>query len=359
MRPHEAKRAVAGLRVGILKSRDEGLAHGEAHDALAVQSVGEEADGIREACAANGWTPVDVEAARDPHATLASLRDARVDVVFQLAESIGGDARLEAAAAWMLEWARVPFTGSGPEAITLALRKPLARAVLAAAGVPIPAGIALESADDPLDEPRTFADARARWIVKPSREDASHGIALESVVAGEAAVRARAAYVIRTYHQPALIEEFVDGREFNVGILGTGPSAETLPLAEIDFRGFPEGAPKLVTFKAKWDPASAEYQGSMPAAPRELSPELERSIRARALSAYHAIGLAGYGRVDVRVCARRGPLVVDVNPNPDISPDAGLARAAARGGIPHAELVSRIVREALERAGRAASAAGV
>ena len=93
MRPHEAKRAVAGLRVGILKSRDEGLAHGEAHDALAVQSVGEEADGIREACAANGWTPVDVEAARDPHATLASLRDARVDVVFQLAESIGGDAR--------------------------------------------------------------------------------------------------------------------------------------------------------------------------------------------------------------------------------------------------------------------------
>lgn len=348
------------LRVAILKSRDVGLAHGEAHDALAVTSVGEEADGIAAACAAHGWTAVDVEAAPDPRATLASLHAAAPDVVFQLAESIGGDARLEAAAAWLLEWSRLPYTGSGPRAITLALEKPLARAVLVAAGVAVPAGFVLGRAEADVDDPAAAArlrDPRARWIVKPSREDASHGIALESVVAGEAAVRARAAYVIGTYRQPALVEEFVDGREFNAGVLGSGDAATTLPLAEIDFSAFPAGAPRIVTFAAKWDPASTEYRGSMPVAPRDLAPAVAESIRARALAAYHAVGLAGYGRVDLRLSPERGPLVVDVNPNPDISPDAGLARAAARGGIPHAELVRRIVLDALARAGRAAPAA--
>ena len=337
---------MSALRIGILRSADTGLAHGEAHDALAVQAVGDEARAIEDACRSNGWTPVAVEADADPRITLERLRDARCDVVFQLCESIGGDARLEAAAAWMLEWARVPYTGSGPVAITIALQKPLARAVLVSRNVPVPDGFVLESASDPIP---TLIDERSRWIVKPSREDASHGISTQSVVSGERAVLERAAWVIATYRQPALVEEFVDGREINVSILGRGADAHVLPLAEIDWTGFPAHLPRIVTFAAKWDPKSPEYKGSMPGPVRDLDPELEARARARALAAYDAVGLEGYGRVDLRLHPTRGPLVIDVNPNPDISPDAGLAKAAARGGIAYDELIARIVRSATRR----------
>ncbi len=334
------------MRVGLLRSADTGLAHGEAHDALAVQAVGDEARAIDDACRANGWTPVPIEAGADPLLTLTHLRDARCDVVFQLCESIAGEARLEAAAAWLLEWARIPYTGSGPVAITIALQKPLARAVLASRNVPVPNGFVLETSTDPIP---TLIDERSRWIVKPSREDASHGISTASVVTGERAILERAAWVIATYHQPALVEEFVDGREINVSILGSGEKAQILPLAEIDWTGFPAGAPRIITFTAKWDPASVEYKGSMPGPLRDLAPELEALVRTRARAAYDAVGLEGYGRIDLRVHPTRGPLVIDVNPNPDISPDAGLAKAAARGGIAYEQLIARIVRSATER----------
>jgi D-alanine-D-alanine ligase len=334
------------MRIGLLRSVDVALAHGEAHDAIAVQAVGDEARAIDDACRANGWIPVAIEAGADPRITLTNLRDARCDVVFQLCESIAGEARLEAAAAWLLEWARIPYTGSGPVAITIALQKPLARAVLTARNVPVPIGFVLESATAAMP---ALLEPGTRWIVKPSREDASHGISIASVVSGERAVRDRAAWVLATYRQPALIEEFVDGRELNVSILGSGPTTQILPLAEIDWTGFPDGAPRLVTFTAKWDPASPEYKGSMPGPARDLGPELERLVRDRARAAYDALGLEGYGRIDLRVHPTRGPLVIDVNPNPDISPDAGLAKAAARGGIAYEELIARIVRAASSR----------
>ena len=342
-------------RIGILRSADVTLAHGDAQDALAVQAVGDEAEAVEAACRANGWTPIALEAGSDPARTLEAVRSARCDVVFQLCESIGGDARLEAAAAWLLEWAGIPYTGSGPVAITLALQKPIARAVLAAHGVAVPEGFVLERASDPLPPPFTAAKP-ARWIVKPSREDASHGISTASVVSGEPALRERAAWVIDTYCQPALVEEFVDGRELNVAFLDDETGAQVLPLFEIDWTGFPPGAPRLITFAAKWEPESAEFRGSTPVPPRGLDAELERLVRERARDAYDALGLAGYGRVDVRVHPTRGPLVIDVNPNPDISPGAGLAKAAARGGISHEQLIARIVRAAAARGGVAAAA---
>lgn len=342
------------MRVGIFESRDTTLAHGAAHDAAAVSAVGDESRAIRETCRALGWTPIDVEAAVDPLRTLQDLRDARPDVVFQLAESIGGEARFEAATAWLLEWARIPYTGSGPIALTLALEKPRTRAVLTAAGVATPIGFVVEQADEAL--PAVFATRRAgeAWIVKPTREDASHGIALESVVRSEKALRERAAYVIETYRQPALVEEFVEGREFNVSLIDDSEGTTALPIAEIDYSQFPSDAPRLVTFAAKWDPSSAEYQGSTPIAADDLPTTVARSVRHVALAAYRAIGLAGYGRIDLRLHPTRGPLVLDVNPNPDISPDAGLARAAARGGLRYEELIARIVRDAQRRAHKTA-----
>jgi D-alanine-D-alanine ligase len=187
-------------------------------------------------------------------------------------------------------------------------------------------------------------------MVKPVHEDASHGISLESVCPDAAAARARARYVIERYRQPALVEEFVDGREFNISVLGEGVGARTLELMEIDYSDFPAGAPHLITYNAKWEEESAECTGSKPVPARDLDPELAARIRSAALGAYRAIGLRDYGRVDIRLHPEAGPLVLDVNSNPDISPGAGLARAAARSGLPYVELVGGVVEAAAARA---------
>jgi len=338
----------AAMRVGILASSDRVLSQGEKRDGIAVRACGEEVLAVEAACRANGWEPARIRASSDPRRTLAALDTANPDVVFHLAESVDGDARLESLLATLLEGRAVPFTGSGPKTLWNALHKPLARTKLVQAGVAVPVGFALERPHDPL--PKAFRRApRARWIVKPSREDASHGISLESVVTGERAVHERARYVIETYGQPALVEQFVEGREFNVSILEDANGPRLLPLSEIDYTRFPAGAPKLVTFQSKWIEDSAEYRGTPSIAARKLGRGQARWIQEAALGAWRALGLRGYGRVDMRLDAEGKPRVLDVNPNPDISPGAGLAKAAARAGIDHGNLVTRIVEIALRR----------
>lgn len=331
-------------RVTILTSEDATLASGTELDALAVAAAVGMADAIERSLRARGHR-VERAVAADPAWTLEQLRWTEPDVVFHLAESVDGDARDEARVAALCEWARLAHTGSPPIALAIALEKPLARALLRSKGVPIPRGFVMEKADGPLPD----LGVGKRWIVKPSREDASHGVSAESVVIGEDALRARVAWLVESYAQPALVEEFVDGRELNVSILGTGADARALPLAEIDFSTFPKDRPRIVTYAAKWLEDSAEYKGSPSVPATRLSPAIERAAREAALAAYHEIGLAGYGRVDLRVCAQRGPVVIDVNPNPDLSPDAGLSKTAARAEITHEELVERIVEDAHAR----------
>jgi len=351
-----AKPAASALCVGILASQDRTLAHGEARDRLAVEASGVEVGAVEAACRARGWRTARIAASSDPRRTRAALERYKPDVVFHLAESVGGDARVESLLAGLLDGLGLPYTGSGPKALWAGLHKPIAREKLAAAGVLVPEGFVLENAKSPL--PRAFRrKLKARWIVKPSREDASHGISIESVVTGERAVRERAAFVVRTYAQPALVEEFVEGREFNVSILEEASGPRVLPLSEIDFGLFPKGAPRLVTFASKWMESTAEYRGTPSIAARRTAPGLARAIRDSAKAAWKAIGLRGYGRVDLRIAEDGAPRVLDVNPNPDVSPGAGLAKAAERDGLSHADLIARIVETALRRArGRAAPA---
>jgi D-alanine-D-alanine ligase len=141
----------------------------------------------------------------------------------------------------------------------------------------------------------------------------------------------------------------VEGREFNLSILATAGVPRALPLAEIDFSRFPAGRPRLVTYEAKWVEGHPEFAGTVPVFPEDLDPALAERIRAVALAAFRAVGVRDYGRVDLRLHPRRGPVVLEVNPNPDLSPGAGLARAAARDGIDFPRLVRGILEEALAR----------
>jgi D-alanine-D-alanine ligase len=332
------------VRVAVLYNEDEGLAHGEPSDLLAARGVLDAARGVAEACRECGWDPVEMVAPPDPAILLQQLERARCQVVFHLVEAVRGEARLEAAVAWLLEWARIPYTGSPPVALSVALDKPLCRAVLQAHGVPVAAGRVLARADGSLE------GLRFPLIVKPSREDASHGITLDSVVTDAEGARGRARYVLERYAQPALVEEFVEGREFNVSLLGEGEAARTLPLAEIDYSRWPAGKPRLITYAAKWEEGSEEDRGSVAGEPGPLEPALARRIEEVALAAYRAVGLRDYGRVDLRLHPAAGPIVLVVNGNPDLAPGAGLARSAARAGISHARLVAGIVEAALARA---------
>ena len=333
-------------RVAVAWNDDRSLAHGEAKDAVAVADVIASAAAVIAACRTRGWDTVEVPlagASWECGRTLLRQLDAlEPDVVFNLVESVAGQARLESAVAGILELWGGPYTGSGPVAMTLALDKAIARAVLRDAGVPIARGVAMTTGDEPLGE------LEPPWIVKPSREDASHGIALESVTSDETALRRRARWVVATYRQPALVEEFMGGREINVGLLARSGEMEVLPLSEIDYSGFPAGAPHLITHAAKWEEESAECRGSVPV-PAELEPVLLARTIGAAQAARCAIGVRDYARVDLRIDPVRGPVVLEVNPNPDLSPGAGLARSAARAGITHDEMVARIVEEALAR----------
>lgn len=335
-------------KVCVVYNRDGALAAGSAQDALAVAGVEAAVSGIvaalRPCCRS-------VEALAVPNelrAVLPFVAALDAEVVFNQVESLAGDARREAHFAAALELSGLPYTGSGPRTLAICLDKPLARAVLAARGVPIAPGALLRSAQDPLPE------LRYPLLLKPSREDASHGITLDSLARDEAGLRERARRVIEGYRQPALAEEYLAGREFNVALL-EGPTPEAPPrileLSEIEFSGFPEGAPQIVTYAGKWIEGSPEWNGTRSIAAK-VDPRLGARVREAATAAWHALGLSGYARVDLR--AQAGPegrlAVIDVNPNPDLSPDAGFALTAQRSGISHVELLTHILECALRRA---------
>jgi D-alanine-D-alanine ligase len=325
----------ADRRVAILFNDDSTLVAGEERDRLAVEGVEAVAATVAAGLREHGWSEWRMAVGRDIHPVVDSLRDRRPDVVFNLVESIRGEPRLEAAMAWVLEWLELPYTGSPPEALSAALDKGRAKALLAAAHIPTP-GAAYPA------------------IVKPRRQDASHGISPESVVNNAEEAAARVAYIEARYEQPALVEEFIDGREFNLSLIGPTDGPTLLPPSEIDFTDFTPGRPKVVGFEAKWFEGSPDFLGTLPVFP-DLDDELHTILRTAATGAYTALGLRDYGRVDVRLHPQRGPFVVDVNPNSDLSTDAGLARAAQRAGVEYAELVASIARMALARAGVATS----
>jgi D-alanine-D-alanine ligase len=324
------------LTVAILFNDDQTLVAGEERDRLAVEGVDAVAASVAAAVREAGWSEWRLAVGRDLHPVTDRLRDHRPHVVFNLVESIAGQPRMEAAMAWLLEWLELPYTGSPPEAMSAGLDKAHAKALLQAARIPTP-GVAFPA------------------IVKPRCQDASHGISPESVVVDSAAAAARVAYVRARYLQDAVVEEFIEGREFNLSLLGPADSATLLPPSEIDFSQFTPGRPRVVGFEAKWSEDSADFRGTTPFFPT-LEPEVLGALREVATGAYAAIGLRDYGRVDVRLHAERGPFVVDVNPNPDLSTDAGLARAAAQAGISYSQLVQEVVRMALARAGVATAA---
>jgi D-alanine-D-alanine ligase len=345
-------RARASKRVAVLYNTD----HEDACPALdpaweARAEVGLVATSIAAALADAGHDAHLVPVDGDLTSLRAQLAELEIDCAFNLCESLAGDARLESAVPLVLGLLGVPFTGSPPEVLSFALRKDRVKARLEAAGIPTPAGRVLARDDDPCDLPFPL-------IVKPVREDGSVGIFRTSVVTNAAALARAVDAVVTTLRQPCLVEQFVDGREFNVALLGH-PAPRVLPLSEIDFGGLPADAPRIVSYDAKWMAGSVDDLGTVPVLHPSLPSAVAARVRRAAAEAFRAVGVRDYGRVDVRLASTGVPFVVDVNPNCDLSPNAGMARAAAAVGIDYSALAGLLVRYALRRRRAAGTAAEV
>jgi D-alanine-D-alanine ligase len=151
----------------------------------------------------------------------------------------------------------------------------------------------------------------------------------------------RCEFVIRHYRQPALVEEFIEGRELNVSILGNEKPV-ALPISEIDMRSMPKGTARVCDYRAKWVPESEEYLQTVPRCPAPVGRAMERRVKEIALAAFRLLSCRGYARIDIRLSSRGIPYVLEVNPNPSIGPDAGIARSAAAAGISYPKLICRI-----------------
>lgn len=277
-------------------------------------------------------------------AFVAGLKASAGSMVFNLCEGAFGKSALEMHIAALLELYGARFTGSGPLALGLSLNKGLTKDILSGSGITTPEYAVMNEIPARLKKNLKFP-----LIVKPLREDASIGIDSGAVVKTMKELKKRVDFIIEKYLQPAIVEEYVDGREFNIAVMGNGRSVRALPPSEIEFVDYPEGVPRICCYEAKWVEESPFYNKTVPRCPADIPEGLTAELQSVAVRAYGAIGCRDYARVDVRVGTDGNIKVLEVNPNPDISADAGFARAGKASGLAYPRLISEIVKTAFER----------
>jgi D-alanine-D-alanine ligase len=260
-------------------------------------------------------------------------------VIFNLGEGLDGRLFEEARIAWALEAMGYQFTGSNGDALARSTHKGQTKGLLSAADVDTPPWWLFRHADE-VDAVH-INELPFPLIVKPVAEDASIGVGSNAVVHTGRALRERVAYIIERYRQVALAEAFIVGREFNIAIWGDPP--EVLPLAEIDFGAFDDPYRQIVSFAAKWEEDSFEYHHTPVCCPARVDIETATRLVETAQRAWHSIGCCGYARVDIRMSEQGIPYVVEVNCNPDLSPDAGFYQAARAAGYDYQHMITRIL----------------
>ena len=290
---------------------------------------------------ANGHEPrlLMVDATVEP--VVRALLDDPPELVVNLAESFGGKSALESNVAALLNLLGLRYTGSSPAGLMLAGDKTLSKKVLSFHGILTPKfATVYRGAVD------WAGDIEFPVIVKPPQEDASLGITSKSVVRDIKELLERMGDMQRDYQQPALVESFIEGREFYVGVLGNA-NAEALPIIELDFSKFPADRPRIASWEAKWGDegtgTGAEFAGTESIFPTDVPDELVKRMQEVAVSAFNALRLRDYGRIDLRVTPAEEIYVIEVNPNCYLERESEFSRAAAKSGLEYEALIARIV----------------
>ncbi|HYX91808.1 MAG TPA: D-alanine--D-alanine ligase [Myxococcaceae bacterium] len=329
------------MQLCILYNRDQDLLDDDP-GREAREDVTRVATALTEALETQGYRVEQVGVGADPLAALDTVRRRAPDLVINLCESVAADSRGEMVIPCLLELLGLAYTGSSSLALGLALHKNKAKDVLRSSGISTPESRMVARPEDVLTVDLPFP-----LIVKPAREDGSVGVDFDSVVQDRTELGAAVRRILERFRQPALVEQFVPGREIYVPILGNRPR-RALQLTEIQFGTAFRDRPKILSYRAKWEAGSDEFRDS-PSQRCALEPELEQRVVDTALAAFTALECQDYGRVDLRLDAAGRPFVIDINPNCDLHPQAGFAQSAAAVGIGYPALARRLVEIALER----------
>jgi len=276
--------------------------------------------------------------------SLLGLARVDCDLVFNLAESFADDDTADFRIAAYLDLLGKKYTGSGAHGLMLAQDKAVAKKIFAFHGVHTP----------------TFAkcyrgrldfshDLQFPVIVKPAREDGSIGIEFSAVVNSIRELMERMDWLHANFDSPVLIEEYIEGREMYVGIIGND-KPEALPIIELDLSKLPEGTPRIAAAEVKWGKGTRAYRDTKSAIAENLPDETVQLLHQTAIAAYQALELRDYGRVDMRLQPDGGVQVIEANPNPWLSSRAEFAMAARKSGRTYTRLVEEIVELALARA---------
>ncbi len=276
---------------------------------------------------------------------IKAIEKQKPDLVFNVCETFADDYRLEVNVAAVLELARVQFTGSGTAGLLLAQDKILTKQLLEYHEVNTPNFLTFDG-----EAFEAFGRMNFPLIVKPARSDASIGIGQHSVVKDWDELTKRVREIRKTLNDEALAEEFIDGREVYVGVIGTPTRPEILPIVELDWGAWNPDVPKVSDRVVKFGDIGEDHPHLVIA--QDISPELKARIERSALLAYRALKIRDYARVDFRISNKTGePFVLEVNPNPYLEKDSELAMAAEHRGLNYGQLIEHIIESAAHRYG--------
>lgn len=265
---------------------------------------------------------------------IAAIAAEDFEFVFNLVESVRQQAEILYFIPALLNMHHIPYTGCPVEAAFMTGSKVLARRIMRANGIPVAGGYKVSEAGQ--------LEPGRQYILKPVWEDGSLGITEESVFKYDGTAPA----ILNDKNDLHwFIEDFIDGREFNVSVKAGPDGPEVLPPAEMTFNGYPEEMPRIVSWKAKWEEDTFQYDNSRRYFPDDLSERLRKNIREAVLACWDVFGLKGYARVDMRVDADENVYVLEVNANPCISPDSGFISASVHAGYSHAEVIRHIIND--------------
>ncbi|HEY7573774.1 MAG TPA: D-alanine--D-alanine ligase [Thermoanaerobaculia bacterium] len=269
--------------------------------------------------------------------TLTALSRCDAELFFNLVESYAGDDTKDMNMAGYLDLLERPYTGAGPHGLYLAQDKALAKKIFAFHGIRTP--YFATSYRGKLDHSH---DISFPLIVKPTSEDGSIGIDASSVVGSVKELMEKIHDIHEEFDAPALIEEYIEGREIYAAVLGN-ESPEALPLVELDLSKLPEGTPRIAGKEVKWEKETEAYKVTKSAPVEDLDEDTTQRLSDTAVSAYQALKLRDYGRIDMRLTAKGDVYVIEANPNPWLSSGAEFAMAARKAGKSYNQLISEIV----------------
>ncbi len=279
---------------------------------------------------------------RNVEKTISAVNSYSPDIIFNFVESVEGISTYEYCMAGLFQLLGYNFTGNVPSCLGNCLNKERTKSILRSHAINTPDSITVSLMEKNLE---SKFNLKFPVILKLLSEDASIGISEFSVVNDFAGLTKQLNFLWETYKKEVLVEEYIDGRELNVAILGN----TILPLSEIEFNTLPIGLPKIVTYDGKWMEKSIYYENTKPVCPADLDERIKKKVEDTALLAFDALNCRDYARVDIRLDKNCVPYVIEVNPNPDISTDSGFVRAAAAAGISYSDLLFRIAEFALNR----------